>query len=1519
MTLGDSANTAIIKTKSSYKAYEWILKNIDSIEKTDEDYKRHFSEAQQVFSAVDILLRCFVIEKGIEIYDKREKDYITITEEKDNHSFNTNNYCCAILTYNEKNPDNQWLTDVDFSCFVGASKAVRNRDEHLGIIGALQDLYRVFFNLNKIFKALDCTEFSLNLTANRNSFDFSRFDACMDQMCVDDRRYILLADSLHNIEKEYLEVFLQIPWSVIFDFDGASSMGGLQSILEGRNYEGRRYASYKYSEFNVNSNINFTWAHISLSDDDFKKRFIAKDQDDNDTDLIPKIMNKIRDSVHSKATIVVTGLQTERVRDICKLIKSKFLETDIIFLTNQERVQLIEKTDEDDWEETGNIAAVSAFDNSIFDAMKSIFDNQEFFLKKVSGDLSEEREGYAFYALDNTKLYVKDTELLRSKEKYFDFLHLNVGENMTQCNEWEFFHGDTAKWETIKGGYVEPLISSGKVEAFEEEIKGSLSNSCFTIYHLPGFGGTTLGRIIAWDLHKDMPVVCLKGYETKSRLSKDIGDIYTYLFAKHKFLILIDENDFSMKQMQELEKIILDSEYTVKALFVKRISESEARRKQKHHDNKQKHEIIFSVLEKEYKNVLKQKCYHLLEGKGQESRYATRQKHMDDTLEERHKCALIINLYLLEEDFNLENYVAKFLDKIEKDSEGEKYRKMFAFIAMGEYFSNLRIPAAYIARYMDSSGKLAARSIEQKFDIYNGLFLKAKIQEIEGVSYGVKHYLIAQEMLEQLLGADQREQWTGKLPELVKEFIGFIYMVIKGMDKIDEPVKNIISWLFTDKTKSRWHIGSDDVYESSFTSLLMELGEYRRIDVMDYLAEQFGQFINARIPKGMQRMEYELLAHIYAQRARIRSKSQRLDDDENSQDIELQKYMEETMDVIVKENICVYDLEHMLGMCYLEKAKRLKEKEQWEELFEDILENIEKSIERFNYAIWYGSPDYGIPCKIDAITTAISVVIKYYDIASDKRIDKLCEIESAKGFVDDGIKTIQDIDEYVLTTKARTIAERRKDEFEQTCFPDKASEFLQRLGNLESKLSENDYEGHYMVSSMTVYAYEKKHYQEDYRRSSLIHKALRGDANAAKDAERVFRHLDRIVKMSKEHTVSYTTYNLWFEYAKYMQVSLSRAYEQAYNWKQAELLRENTVSQRNNLLRPCYYLFVIQLLRYCDGESITDKDVLDKRQDLTNQISASRANEVVQDWYAKRKGLGHLYSREWIDVKNVDGSDHIAQVQGKVVFVEEEKCNYGYLRIMSPNAMNKWSKAPKGMRYNKDSDVYFSQKQSNFITESDMGKPKKFKFGFAYGKMVASMNSLEKLNVAKTIVASRERPKRENDVIKITELKEHVGVTDKLMLGSQMKCADLRLEKGAVSALAEFAGVTYHVRIPKIYVKPGQSSADLPKTVEGVVISLPTETDPKYSIQPQISEEDVWIWPNTVPFIPAGTEVCFKPLEITGKAIAGKVNGYKASINRNFLNIHQQEMVKYAIQEKKSVLVKMLYTNIQGNGYVLFV
>lgn len=73
-----------------------------------------------------------------------------------------------------------------------------------------------------------------------------------------------------------------------------------------------------------------------------------------------------------------------------------------------------------------------------------------------------------------------------------------------------------------------------------------------------------------------------------------------------------------------------------------------------------------------------------------------------------------------------------------------------------------------------------------------------------------------------------------------------------------------------------------------------------------------------------------------------------------------------------------------------------------------------------------------------------------------------------------------------------------------------------------------------------------------------------------------------------------------------------------------------------------------------------------------------------------------------------------------------------------------------------------------------------------------------------------------------------------------------------------------------------------------------------------------------IPFIPAGTEVQFKPNKITTKTFVGEVNGYIASINHRLLNETQKKTILDVIQKKEGLKVKVLETNVQGTGYVLY-
>jgi len=371
---------------------------------------------------------------------------------------------------------------------------------------------------------------------------------------------------------------------------------------------------------------------------------------------------------------------------------------------------------------------------------------------------------------------------------------------------------------------------------------------------------------------------------------------------------------------------------------------------------------------------------------------------------------------------------------------------------------------------------------------------------------------------------------------------------------------------------------------------------------------------------------------------------------------------------------------------------------------------------------------------------------------------------------------------------------QEKERFEQTCCPLEPSKLIQNLENLRSNLDPKDYDGQYAVSSGMINGYERKYYTKssEYRRSQLIHEAINGNKNAKEDAEQVFRHLDILIKLGNTHEVSYTNYKCWFEYAKYFEVPLARAWDVAVLWKNQELqrVRENSLYE-SKLLRPYYYLYVITLLRYISGQGMTESDVAERRNDLNNQIKVTSKNtSVVQDWFAAGKGMGQLYDRSWINLADVDSETMIRVVSGEVVYYEN---NWGYLKIANPRAMGSWGKAPIGQSYSKDCDVFFYGGQSGVISESDVrdGRMKEFKVGFSYERMVASTKSLER-NIKKTIVIEKDdigqlvSSTEESDENRKQDFPRVPNITGKVTL-----CNCNFSKSNSISGIFEYQGVQY--------------------------------------------------------------------------------------------------------------------------------
>ncbi len=1349
MILEESVKNAIIKLQESKKAYDWILQHRDEVNEGTDDYHKKFNVLQQTFSAVDILLRCILIEYHIPFWKKSGNNYsacyITATDE--DVKIYAKDAVCAIAYHNSQNPEDQVLPDVDFSSLIGDNKNVRNLDEHLGKAGTMHDMNRVFINLNKILSILEANVDKIQLQLNEwpDSFDFSRFDSCVHSFQTGARRYILITDSLHNIPKEQLLTFLSLPWSVLLDFDTTSAYGGIKSILN-QYATTIRYNEYGYDSFDVNNTINFAnnrMAYISISDDnDLRSRIIPKKENiAKDAINAKQISMKIRDTLHPYASIIVLGFMSKRMYDICRIIKDEFQSIDIVYLTfqNMNNEFLLQTTDQEEMEENGNVVDAYFFENSIFNVMKSIYDNRNLLPNRTvvqyDGDI-----GYRFPISDKNFILVQDEVQIERLEKNFEFIHLNLGENEHAVNKNEFFHGNIASWETIKHENIPFLIET---ESFRKSILNSEYRSYY-LYHLPGFGGTTLGRLLCWELHKRMPTVWLRHMDSEVSLIRSLRDI-SKLFKNHPFIVFIDENEISRVDMQLIANMINDSNFRIIGIFIYRISVDEASQKQR---KAAKNELILSLMEAKYKEKLLSECLDILKTQGQEEYYESRKNNMDATLQERDKCALLINLYLLEKNFKLDTYVSGFLHKIPKDSDGEKVKKVLMFTAIGAYFSNFKMPLSYFLQYMGISQRnflsnrgMQKSTIEKILQPYDGLLLFVNNYGVE--KYGVKHFLIAKEMLRQLLSSTDANDWRGKLDVVACDFIDMLQGLLYGMSQIDDSVEEIITSLFTDKTKSRYIDENIDDYSSSFTSFINAMNVLQQFKVIDYLCDKLEKFIVTKVPKGQKRKEYKLLAHIYAVRARIFSKKQANDFSMEFKEKELyeerlQKFILDTIQLIESEGLYEYDLEHMIGMCYLESAERMVEsyKQLDEYRLNELFSTIDRAINRFDHTIWYGSPDYGIPCKLRAINCGLRGIINCYEISKEALVGKLNNISKAKEYRLLGINVIHSISEYDLTVKGRVLAEQQRNRFDEVYSMKTPSHIIERLENLRNKLQLDDYEGQYIISIQMIYEYERKYRTENMTGSgALLKKALKNDIIAQKDAKKVFSHLDRIVSMNNMHIVSYSTYNLWFEYAKYLEIPLSKAKTIALQWKSSKMDEVKSIRLSEHIrIRPYYYLFVIDLLLYMEQQSATAQEVVARRTDLDNVRDRTYKGGAVQDWYANRKGMGHLYSREWIDIGDVDEEPCIAEVRGKVMCRDENGA--GYLHITQPSRLSSWTKPPKGRTYNNDCDVYFRLQESNIISEEDVGSgvEKRFKFGFSYNRALASQKSIENRNIKESIL-----------------------------------------------------------------------------------------------------------------------------------------------------------------------------------------
>ncbi|MET7519206.1 hypothetical protein ABZS88_38385 [Streptomyces sp. NPDC005480] len=112
----------------------------------------------------------------------------------------------------------------------------------------------------------------------------------------------------------------------------------------------------------------------------------------------------------------------------------------------------------------------------------------------------------------------------------------------------EFWRGRPASWVDLDAGLDVPRDTQPMVQGAIGRVLRKHSSATFEIFHTPGAGGTTLARRIAWDLHRDHPVVFLHHYGQQT--VERIDDIYRA--TKKSVLVVVESATLGQSEREDL-------------------------------------------------------------------------------------------------------------------------------------------------------------------------------------------------------------------------------------------------------------------------------------------------------------------------------------------------------------------------------------------------------------------------------------------------------------------------------------------------------------------------------------------------------------------------------------------------------------------------------------------------------------------------------------------------------------------------------------------------------------------------------------------------------------------------------------------------------------------------------------------------------------------------------------------------------------------------------------------------------
>ena len=387
-------------------------------------------------------------------------------------------------------------------------------------------------------------------------------------------------------------------------------------------------------------------------------------------------------------------------------------------------------------------------------------------------------------------------------EDFCEPVYLSLGQNSNDaCPDVRDFYRGARKISWRELALRKDLLHDSYQNEIWPELKRIIAESetpFFTIGYKPGYGGTTLLRRIAWDMHTDYPTliihrylpVCVQRLQALRSKFETVG----------RLVLLIDSNDMSIADAERLFNDLRINTVPAAIIYLKR-------RERRHSSEKETFEL---------KNLNKNEIHQMVDrlidaGIENECRSNLERKRLQPPKDEMERTPFGLAMYAFDKEFvGFNSYVRNFL----KEPMQKMYHEFLLYIALYNRIGDgAALDVEFFAYHMDGAktGNDAIRLLSEK-DAFRNMVVFQNSGKLSTCK--MRYPGIAEEILKQLTNPNSPQ--TVNYLELSRYIQKFIHATcIRGHNS---NLEDYLKRLLIDR--------ENDIFEGrdSFSRTILDIG-----------------------------------------------------------------------------------------------------------------------------------------------------------------------------------------------------------------------------------------------------------------------------------------------------------------------------------------------------------------------------------------------------------------------------------------------------------------------------------------------------------------------------------------------------------------------------------------------------------------------------------------------------------------------------------------------------------------------